>query len=66
MNAIFDLQSLETFDNGKPFSSSYYVDVPMSIKNLRYFAGWADKNHGKYIQWLKRGRNRKKIIIMQR
>lgn len=43
----FTPQSLETFDNGKPFSASYYVDVPFSIKNLRYFAGWADKNHGK-------------------
>ncbi|XP_031638320.1 aldehyde dehydrogenase, mitochondrial [Contarinia nasturtii] len=43
------LASLETFDNGKPFSASYYVDVPFSIKNLRYFAGWADKNHGKTI-----------------
>lgn len=43
------LASLETFDNGKPYSSSYYVDIPMSVKNLRYFAGWADKNHGKTI-----------------
>ncbi|XP_037914605.1 aldehyde dehydrogenase, mitochondrial [Hermetia illucens] len=43
------LASLETLDNGKPFAMSYNVDVPMSIKNLRYFAGWADKNHGKTI-----------------
>ncbi|XP_068140767.1 aldehyde dehydrogenase, mitochondrial [Drosophila tropicalis] len=43
------LSSLETLDNGKPFAMSYNVDVPMSIKNLRYFAGWADKNHGKTI-----------------
>lgn len=43
------LQSLETLDNGKPFSASYYADLPMSIKHLRYFAGWADKNHGKTI-----------------
>lgn len=28
---------------------SYNVDIPMAIKNLRYFAGWADKNHGKVI-----------------
>uniref|UniRef100_A0A1A9ZAS4 Aldehyde dehydrogenase domain-containing protein n=1 Tax=Glossina pallidipes TaxID=7398 RepID=A0A1A9ZAS4_GLOPL len=39
------LASLETFDNGKPYSMSYTVDLPMSIKCLRYFAGWADKNH---------------------
>lgn len=28
---------------------SYNVDVQSAIKNLRYFAGWADKNHGKTI-----------------
>lgn len=28
---------------------SYNADVPMSIKNLRYHAGWADKYHGKTI-----------------
>lgn len=43
------LQSLETLDNGKPFAMSYNVDIPMSIDVLRYFAGWADKNHGKTI-----------------
>lgn len=43
------LASLETLDNGKPFSASYHIDVPMAIKYLRYYAGWADKNHGKVI-----------------
>lgn len=43
------IASLETLDNGKPYSSSYNVDVPMSIGVLRYYAGWADKNHGKVI-----------------
>ncbi|XP_055846050.1 aldehyde dehydrogenase, mitochondrial [Episyrphus balteatus] len=43
------LASLETLDNGKPYTMSYNVDLPMSIRNLRYFAGWADKNHGKTI-----------------
>lgn len=42
-------QSLETLDNGKPYAMSYGVDVPMAIKNLRYYAGYADKNHGKVI-----------------
>lgn len=28
---------------------SYNVDLPMTIRNLRYFAGWADKNHGQTI-----------------
>lgn len=43
------LASLETLDNGKPFSMSFNVDLAAAIKNLRYFAGWADKNHGKTI-----------------
>lgn len=28
---------------------AYSVDVAMSIGVLRYYAGWADKNHGKVI-----------------
>lgn len=28
---------------------SYNVDLPLSIKTLRYYAGWADKNHGKVV-----------------
>ncbi|XP_063234299.1 aldehyde dehydrogenase, mitochondrial isoform X2 [Bacillus rossius redtenbacheri] len=43
------LASLETLDNGKPYSMSYAVDVPGSIKTLRYYAGWADKNSGQTI-----------------
>lgn len=46
---IHSFQSLETLDNGKPYSYSYAVDVVASIKALRYYAGWADKNHGKTI-----------------
>lgn len=43
------LASLETFDNGKPYSVAYEFDVPASIATLRYYAGLADKNHGKVI-----------------
>jgi len=43
------LASLETIDNGKPFSNSYSVDMGLVIKCYRYYAGWADKNHGKTI-----------------
>ncbi|XP_034833680.1 aldehyde dehydrogenase, mitochondrial isoform X1 [Maniola hyperantus] len=43
------LASLETLDNGKPYLASYYGDVAGVIKNLRYYAGWADKNHGKVL-----------------
>ncbi|GBP84546.1 Aldehyde dehydrogenase, mitochondrial [Eumeta japonica] len=43
------LASLETLDNGKPYVMSHLADVPASVKSLRYFAGWADKNHGKVL-----------------
>ncbi|XP_042204906.1 aldehyde dehydrogenase, mitochondrial-like isoform X1 [Homarus americanus] len=43
------LASLETLDNGKPYSNSFMVDVALVVKNLRYFAGWADKIHGQTI-----------------
>ncbi|XP_054866026.1 aldehyde dehydrogenase family 1 member A3 isoform X1 [Amphiprion ocellaris] len=41
------LATLETLDTGKPFLQSFFVDLEGSIKTLRYYAGWADKIHGK-------------------
>jgi len=43
------LASLEGLDNGKPFGDAYYADLGLTIKCFRYYAGWADKNHGKLI-----------------
>ncbi|KAF8570304.1 hypothetical protein P879_01322 [Paragonimus westermani] len=43
------LASLESLDNGKPFLDAYNADLPLTIKCFRYFAGWADKYHGKTI-----------------
>merc|ERR1712156_481459 len=43
------LASLESFDNGKPFQDAYNIDLGLTIKCYRYYAGWADKNHGKTI-----------------
>ncbi|CAH8622857.1 unnamed protein product [Schistosoma curassoni] len=43
------LASLETLDNGKPFADSYNIDLDAVIKCYRYYAGWADKYHGKTI-----------------
>uniref|UniRef100_A0A8C4R848 Aldehyde dehydrogenase 2 family member, tandem duplicate 2 n=1 Tax=Eptatretus burgeri TaxID=7764 RepID=A0A8C4R848_EPTBU len=43
------LASLETLDNGKPYTVSYAVDINMVLKCLRYYAGWADKIHGQTI-----------------
>lgn len=43
------LAELETLDNGKPYAVSFSVDVPMVVKCMRYYAGWADKWEGKTI-----------------
>ncbi|XGW13244.1 hypothetical protein V3C99_013686 [Haemonchus contortus] len=43
------LASLETLDNGKPYAESFFADVTLAINCIRYYAGWADKNHGKTI-----------------
>lgn len=41
------LAYLETLDNGKPLSISQAVDIQAAAGALQYFAGWADKIHGK-------------------
>lgn len=41
------MATMETMDTGKPFLHSFFIDLDGSIKTLRYFAGWADKIHGK-------------------
>jgi aldehyde dehydrogenase (NAD+) len=37
------LAALESLNNGKPFFFAKIVDVTISIKCLRYYAGWCDK-----------------------
>jgi aldehyde dehydrogenase (NAD+) len=44
-----ELAALESLDNGKPYCDSAAADVPLTIKCYRYYAGWADKIHGKTI-----------------
>jgi aldehyde dehydrogenase (NAD+) len=44
-----ELARIESLDSGKPFSVAKAVDVPKTIACYRYFAGWADKIHGKTI-----------------
>jgi len=36
-------------DNGKSYFEAYNVDLPLVIQCYRYYAGWADKIHGKVI-----------------
>ncbi len=44
-----ELAALESLDNGKPYSVALAADLPLTIKCYRYYAGWADKIHGKTI-----------------
>jgi aldehyde dehydrogenase (NAD+) len=46
---IDELAELESLDNGKPIFESRYVDMPMVIDVLRYYAGWATKIHGETV-----------------
>jgi aldehyde dehydrogenase (NAD+) len=46
---IDELAELETLDNGKPIFESRYVDMPMVVSVLRYYAGWATKIHGETV-----------------
>ncbi|XP_047498681.1 aldehyde dehydrogenase X, mitochondrial-like isoform X1 [Penaeus chinensis] len=39
------LASLDTLDNGKPFTEAM-CDLEYSVKTIRYYAGWCDKIHG--------------------
>uniref|UniRef100_A0A914BXJ9 aldehyde dehydrogenase (NAD(+)) n=1 Tax=Acrobeloides nanus TaxID=290746 RepID=A0A914BXJ9_9BILA len=43
------LASLESYDNGKPYTAALYGDIAGSAAVLRYYAGWTDKLQGKTI-----------------
>src|SRR5207302_8052600 len=49
---IDELAELETLGNGKPIFESRYVDMPMAIDVMRYFAGIATKIHGETVNTL--------------
>ncbi len=44
-----EIACLETLDNGMPLAVAQTMALPLTIAHFRYFAGWADKNHGKTI-----------------
>jgi aldehyde dehydrogenase (NAD+) len=44
-----ELAALEALDNGKPYRDALNIDLPLTVKCYRYYAGWADKIHGKTI-----------------
>lgn len=43
---IDNLATLEAIDNGKPFVTAQTEDMDLLHRNIRAYAGWADKNHG--------------------
>ena len=43
------LATIETWDNGKPYSVALNEDVAEVIGCLKYYAGYADKLHGQVI-----------------
>ncbi|ORY59638.1 aldehyde dehydrogenase [Pseudomassariella vexata] len=43
------LATIETWDNGKPYSVALHGDVAEVVGTLRYYAGWADKIFGQTI-----------------
>ena len=42
------ISSLEVLDNGKPYTEAVF-DIECTVATLRYYAGFADKFHGKTI-----------------
>jgi phenylacetaldehyde dehydrogenase len=44
------LAELETLDNGKPFSDTLAIDIPVGAELLRYMGGWATKLKGESVQ----------------
>ncbi|KAF8680821.1 hypothetical protein AX14_004454 [Amanita brunnescens Koide BX004] len=45
-----ELAAIEALDNGKTFKSALQFDLHFVVDTLRYYAGWADKIHGKTIE----------------
>ncbi|KAF8073321.1 aldehyde dehydrogenase [Lyophyllum atratum] len=44
------LAALEALNVGKSYETALGMDIPMTINIFRYYAGWADKVHGKTIE----------------
>jgi aldehyde dehydrogenase (NAD+) len=43
------LASLDSLDNGKPYTDALTIDLHLAVKCFRYYAGWADKICGKTV-----------------
>lgn len=47
---IDEIAAIESLDNGKAFSIAKGFDITEVAGCLRYYGGWADKNHGKTVE----------------
>ncbi len=52
-----EFAQLETLDQGKPITLARIADIPISIDQLRYYAGWATKIEGSTIPISAQGGN---------
>ncbi|KAF5234316.1 hypothetical protein FAUST_7701 [Fusarium austroamericanum] len=43
------LATIDSWDNGKPYTAAMAEDVAEVISVFQYYGGWADKNHGQMI-----------------
>ncbi|KAL0959105.1 hypothetical protein HGRIS_014402 [Hohenbuehelia grisea] len=47
---VDELAALESLNTGKVFTVTKHLEILGSVNTLRYYAGWADKVHGKTIE----------------
>ena len=52
-----EFAQLESLDNGKPLAIARVADIPISIDQIRYYAGWATKIEGNTIPISAQGGN---------
>ena len=45
-----ELAELESIDNGKPRAAAERMDLPSSVRMLRYMAGWTTKLSGDHVE----------------
>jgi len=50
LTRVHDISLTRAYCTGKPFEVAKASDLRGTIDTFRYFAGWADKIHGKTIE----------------
>ena len=46
-----ELAQMESLNVGKPIGMAQFIDIPLSVKTMRYFAGFATKINGDLLQY---------------